>query len=112
MDAARHAGQSDLVMQLGRRSNSDRIYFEIEQRVDAGDSGAAQRARDEFGLLDIRIRHANEFGARQAGQHARMIAAHDADADHADTQRTIPLLTLATCSNEFPQAARLSQALT
>ncbi len=50
---------------------------------------AAERAGDEIGLLAVGIGDADEFGARQAGEHAGVVAAHHADADHADTQGTL-----------------------
>ena len=71
--------------------------FEVEQFVDVGDGGAAERARDEIGLLAVGIGDGDQFGPRQAGQHARMVAAHDADADHADTQRSAPQSGFAAC---------------
>ena len=76
-------------MQMGRRRDGDGIDLEVEQFVDIGDGGAAERAGDEFGLLAVGIGDADQFGARQPGEHAGMIAAHDADADHADTQRML-----------------------
>jgi hypothetical protein len=89
MDAARDAGQSDVVMQVRGRCNCDGIHFKIEQFVDVSNRGAAERARNEFSLLEIWVGDADKFGARQAGKHPGMIATHDADADHADTQRRL-----------------------
>ena len=89
VDAARDAGKRDIAMQMGRRGNGDGVDVAIEQVADIGDGRAAQRARDEFGLLAVGIGDADEFGAGQSGEDAGMIAAHDADADDADAQRTL-----------------------
>ena len=86
MDAARDAGERDVVVQMGRRGDGNGIDLEIEQRPDIGDRLAAERAGDEFGLLAIGIGDGDEFGARQAGEHTGMVAAHDANAHHADAQ--------------------------
>ena len=40
---------------------------------------------DKIRLFTIRIGDADEFGARQSGEHARMIAAHDANTDDTHT---------------------------
>ena len=56
----------DVAMQMRRRRDGDGIDLEIEQRADVGDGGAAERARDEFGLLAIGIGDADKFGARQS----------------------------------------------
>ena len=87
VDAARDAGERDVVMQMGRRRDGDGIDLEIEQFIDVGDGGAAEGAGDEFGLLAVGIGDADEFGPRQPREHPGMIAAHHADADDADTQR-------------------------
>ena len=77
--------------------------------LDLADGLAAERAGDEIGLPAVGIGDADEFGARQPGEHARMIAAHDADADHADTQRTprVRIYRLRHVLNEIPQPATL-----
>ncbi len=64
MHAARDAGERDVVMQMGRRRDGDGIDFEIEQLLDVGDGGAAERARDEIGLLAVGIGDADEFSPR------------------------------------------------
>ena len=79
----------DIAMQVGGRGDGDGVDVEIEQFADIGDGGAAQGARDEIGLLAVGIGDADQFGARQSGKHAGMVAAHDADADDAHTQRTL-----------------------
>src|SRR6185312_14781996 len=50
---------------------------------------AAERLGDKVSLLAVGIGDADEFGARQASEDTRMIRAHHADADHADTQRPL-----------------------
>ena len=60
--------------------------LEIEQLGHFADGLAAERAGDEIGLPAVGIGDADQFGARQSGEDARMIAAHDANADDADTQ--------------------------
>ena len=44
---------------------------------------AAEHAGHEFALLAVGIGDADQLDARKIGEHARMVAAHDADADHA-----------------------------
>ena len=77
------------LMQMGRCRDRDRVDSAIEQLIDVGDGAAAERAGDEFSLLAVGIGDADQLGPRQSGKHAGMIAAHDADADDADTQRTL-----------------------
>ena len=55
VNAAGDAGQRDRVMQMGGRGDGDRIDAEIEQFLDVGDSRAAERVGDEFGLLAVGI---------------------------------------------------------
>ena len=74
-------------MEMGRRRDRDRIDVQVEQFADIGDRGAAQGAGDEIGLLAVGIGDGDQFDAGQPGEHAGMIAAHDADADDADAQR-------------------------
>ena len=88
VDATVNAGQRDIAMEVGRRRNRDRIDIALDQFADIGNSDAAQRTGDEFGLFAIRVSDPNEFGARQAGEYTSMIAAHDANADDTHTQRT------------------------
>src|SRR5215831_2342166 len=76
-------------MKMGWRRNGDCVYIALEQFADIGDGAAAQCARDKLGLLAIRIGNSDQLGAGQAGKHTSMIAAHDADTDNPDTQRTL-----------------------
>ena len=77
------------VMQMSRRRDGERVDPEVEQLLDIGHRATAQGARHEFRLLAIGIGNADELDTGKTGKHAGMIAAHDADADHADTQRTL-----------------------
>jgi hypothetical protein len=106
VDAARDAGQGDVVMQMGGRRDGDGVDAEREQPFDIGDCAAAEHARDKIGLPAVGIGDGNELGARQPGKHARMVAAHDADADHADTQRALRarICRLRHDVNYFPRA--------
>ena len=76
-------------MQMGRCGNGDCVDVEIEQLLDISDGRTAKRARDEIGLLEIGIRDADKLRSRQTSEHPGMIAAHYANADHADTQQRL-----------------------
>ena len=88
--AAGDAGQRDIVMQMGRRGDGHRIDAAADQRFQIGEFGAAERAGDKLALLVIGIDHADELNAGHFRQHARMVAAHDADANNANFQRITP----------------------
>src|SRR5260221_13538820 len=88
-DAARNTVECKIAMEMGRRCDRDRIEVALDQFANIGNSGTAQCAGNEFRLFPIRVSDPNEFGARQSGKHASMIAAHDADADDTDAQRTL-----------------------
>ena len=79
-------------MQMGGRGYGDGIDAAIEQRLDRIVAGDAQGLRHEVALLLIRVADANELYARHIGEHARMVAAHDADADDADTQNSLRVM--------------------
>ena len=91
---------------MGRRRNSDGIDIEVEQLLDVGNGGAAERARNEIGLLEVGIGDPDELRARQPREHPGMIATHHADADHADTQRRLRtrLYRLHHILTDFPLA--------
>ena len=91
VDAARDAFEREVVMQMRRRGDGDRVDAGAEQAVDVGERGAAERARDKIPLLAIGIGDANEIDAGHVRQHARMVAAHDANADDPDLQRSARL---------------------
>ena len=80
--------QRNIAMQMRRSRNGDRVDVTVKQFTDIGDRDATEGARDEFGLLAIRIGDADQFSTGQSGEHTSMIAAHHADADDAHTQRT------------------------
>ena len=86
MDVARDAGQRDLVMQMGRRRDGDGVDAFVEQFVELGERAAADQRGGARAVLRQRIDDADQRHARQTGQHAGMVAAHDAGADHADTK--------------------------
>ena len=86
MHAAGDAGERDIVVEMGRGGDGDGVDAEVEHVVDLADGLAAERTGDEIGLPAVGIGDADQFGARQSGEDARMIAAHDANADDADTQ--------------------------
>src|SRR4029077_6228337 len=76
-------------MQMSGRRNGDRVDIAVEQFFDIGNGDAAQGARHKFSLLTVWIGDANQFCARQAREHAGMIAAHNANADNPPPQRTL-----------------------
>ena len=89
---ARDAGERDLVMQMGRRRDRDGVDALGEQLPRASPkvgqlASSVARAR----CAGQRIDHADELDAGQTGEHAGMIAAHHADADHTDTKRALRL---------------------
>jgi hypothetical protein len=89
MNAALDTGQRNPMMQMGRRRNGDRIDATLDERLDVGDRGATERIGHEARLLVIRIGNADETNARKIVQHASVVAAHDADANHPHAQQTI-----------------------
>src|SRR6516164_9065620 len=90
MKPASNAGERDLVMQMGRRGDAYGIDAAADQRLQVGEFGAAQRARNESALLAIRIDHADELNAGHFREDARMVAAHDADPDNTNLQWLTP----------------------
>jgi hypothetical protein len=89
VNATRDAGQRNIPVKVGWRSNRYRVDIALKQFVDIGDCDAAQCPRDEVRLLAVGIRDTDQFGSRQPRKYARVIAAHDADTDDTDTQRTL-----------------------
>ena len=84
--AALDAGERDVAMQVGRRRDRHRIDAALEQFLDRADRRASERGADVMGLLAVRIGNAGEHDAGKLRQHARMVRAHDADANDADAQ--------------------------
>ena len=76
-------------MQMGGRRDRDGIDAGRDQRLDLGEAVAADGVRHQVALLGVGIGDADELHARQIGEHAGMVAAHDADADHADAQNPV-----------------------
>ncbi len=59
----------------------------VEQFVELGERAAADERDGARAMFRQRIDDADQRHARQTGQHAGMVAAHDAGADDADAQR-------------------------
>ena len=86
VDVARDAGERDLVMQMGRRRDRHGIDALGEQLVELGEGAAADQLGGARAMFRQRIDDADQRDAGQTGQHAGMVAAHHAGADHADAQ--------------------------
>jgi hypothetical protein len=86
------AGQRKIAVQMGWCGNRHGINAGAKQAIDIGESRTAKRARHEIALLLLRIGNANQRHARQIGEYACMVAAHDADADNADPQHPIRVI--------------------
>ena len=86
MDVARDAGERDLVMQMGRRRDGDGVDAFGEQFVEVGERAAAGQRGGARAVLRQRIDDADQRHIGQTGQHAGMVGAHHARADHADAQ--------------------------
>jgi hypothetical protein len=87
MHAAPDAGERDIVMQMGRRRDHRRIDAEIEQRVGVVAHRAGEDLAQQFAVRRARVGDADHLDAGQVGQHPGMIAAHDANPDHAQPHR-------------------------
>ncbi len=85
MNAARDTGQRNIPMKLSWRSNRYRVDVALKQFIDVRDGGAAQCPCDKVHLLTVGVCDSDQLGSRQPGEYARMVAAHDADADNTDT---------------------------
>src|SRR5262245_41814398 len=84
MNAAFDAAERQFAMQMGWGGDGDGIDACIEQRLNAGECRTTERPRNEIALLAVGVGHAYELHARQIDEDAGMIAAHDADAHHAN----------------------------
>ena len=80
MNAALDAAERQVPVQMGGRRDGDGINTFRKQRLNAAERRATERPRNEITLLAIGVGHAHELDARQIGEHARMVAAHDTDA--------------------------------
>ena len=87
MNAARNALQREVVMQMRRRRDCNRVDAGPQQSVDVIQCGTAEVSRHDVALLAVRVGDSNEVHARNIRQHTSMIAAHDADANDANLQR-------------------------
>ena len=87
VDAAGDAFERQIVMQMGRRRDGDRIDPGAEQSVGIAECGAAERPGDEIALLAVGIGDPHQLDTGNVRQNARMVAAHDADANNPDLQR-------------------------
>ena len=84
---ARDAGERDLVMQVRRRCDGHGIDAFGDQFVQAVEGAAAGELGRARAMRRRGIDDADQDDIGQAGQHARMIAAHHAGADDADAKR-------------------------
>jgi hypothetical protein len=93
------------MMQMSRRRDGDGLDSALEQRIHVGESRAAEGAADEFALPAIGIGDPHQLHAGHLREHACMVAAHDADADHPDPQSILraQLVTLTTHDPESPE---------
>ncbi len=87
METARDAFAGDVAMQMRRRRNADGIDAMGDEFADVVESSAAKFAGHEVAALAVGIGDADQSDPRQFGKHPGVIAAHDAHADNADTQR-------------------------
>ena len=95
--------ERDLVMQMRRRRDGDGVDAELEQRVEVGDRRAAEHAGRRGRAAADPDRRRRRVHARQSGEHAGVVGAHDADADDADAQRLSALsFTARTMSDAIP----------
>ena len=90
MDALGDALERDVMMQMGRRRDDDRIGPLAEQCVDILEGGAIERVGDKIPLGVVWIGYADEFHAGHVREHSRMVATHDADAYDPDPQFISP----------------------
>jgi len=86
VDVARDAGQRNLVMEMGRCRDGDGVDALVEQFVELGERAASDERGGARAVFRQRIDDADQRHPGQTGQHAGMVAAHYASADHADTQ--------------------------
>jgi len=73
-------------MKRGGGGDGDGVDPLAQQSINVGEGGAAERASYEVPLLDVRIGNANELDDGHIGKNAGVIAAHNANAYHPDSQ--------------------------
>ena len=83
--AAVDAGLRQLAMQVRGRGDGGGVDAGLQQRLDIAIGRAAQHAGHKIALLAVGIGDADELHPGKIGKHARMVAAHDADAHHTDS---------------------------
>ena len=76
-------------MQMGRRRDGDGVDALVEQFVELGERAAADQRGGARAVFRQRIDDADQRHPGQTGQHAGMVAAHHARADHADAQAAV-----------------------
>ncbi len=81
MNAARQAGQPDLVVQSGRRGHADRINL-VQQRAIVGVGRHLVAIGDVLRPAGVIIGDADQLAAGQRGIDAGVVLADIADADH------------------------------
>ena len=91
MNAIRDAGQRDLMMKVGRRSDGNGIHACRDQLLEARKGAAIRQVRCARPVCRQRIDDPDQSDSGQPGQHAGMITAHHASADHADAKRAFLL---------------------
>ena len=89
--AARDAVERQIVVQMGGCRDGHRLDPGAHQRFDVRKLSATQGAPDEFPLGAVGIDHPDQRHAGHFRQDARMVAAHDANADHPNFQWTTPI---------------------
>ena len=85
-----NTGEREIVVQMGRRGNGHGVNTAGQQRFESSNSAQPSIAGDKLALLAVGIDNPDQFNAGHLRQDARMVAAHDADADHTDFQRNTP----------------------
>ncbi len=82
------AGERQIPVQVRGRGDGDRVDAGGQHSLDVVAGRATEHSGNEFALLAIGIGDGDELDARKISEHARMVAAHHADADHAHAQRS------------------------
>jgi hypothetical protein len=88
VNVAGNAGECYLMMKMGRRGNRHGIDALRDQFIQTDKAAATDEVSGTRAMFRQRVDDTDQRHVRQTRQHARMIAAHDAGTDDADTQRT------------------------
>jgi hypothetical protein len=78
--------ERQLLVQVGGRRNGHGVDADCQQLSDVREGRTGERTRHHVARLAVGIRHTDEAHAGKIGKDPCMVAAHDADADDADTQ--------------------------